>query len=414
MKILLLTQVLPYPPDSGPKVKTWNLIKYLSNFHQVTLVSFVRGDQSADVSTLEQYCEAVHTVPMERGPVQDARYMLQSFITRQPFLMTRDDRAKMRTVVDSLAKVQSFDIVHADQLNMAQYALRVGGARRILDAHNALWLLYKRLWKTMPTGPKKWLLGRDWRLLKKYEGEILHQFHVTLAVSEEDKAALQEAAQTVEKPRLAHISVVPITVDTEEIGLVERSPQADRILHMGTMYWPPNVDGVMWFIENVYSLIRASCPGVGFDVVGSRPPKQLTDLSGNGSGINVTGYVEDPTPLLQKAGVVVVPLRAGGGMRVKILNALAQGLPVVTTSIGSEGIPVRSGTHLLIADTPEDFAAAVLRLLNDRPFADEMGRRGRHFIQARYDYRVVYSSIEQIYRAEQHGKAHASADSLHL
>jgi polysaccharide biosynthesis protein PslH len=398
MKIMLLTQVLPYPPDSGPKVKTLNLIKYLSKFHQVTLVSFVRGDQSSEVQSLQQYCEAVHTVPIERGAGLDARYMMRSFLSRQPFLMVRDDRPEMRRLVDELASRQQFDIVHADQLNMAQYALRVPGARRILDAHNALWLLYQRLWKTMKPGPKKWLLGRDWRLLKKYEGDVLHQFHVTLAVSEEDRTALQEAAQTIQKRGEAHIAVIPITVDTDEVRRVERSPGADRILHMGTMYWPPNVDGVLWFIENVYPLIRSKRPGVEFDVVGARPPRELVEHSGNGTGINVTGYVEDPLPYLEQTGAVVVPLRAGGGMRVKILNALAQGLPVVTTTIGCEGIPVQNGTHLLIADTPEEFAAATLRFLEDRPYADQLGQRGRHFIQARYDYRVACEPIEQIYR----------------
>jgi polysaccharide biosynthesis protein PslH len=232
---------------------------------------------------------------------------------------------------------------------------------------------------------------------------VLHRFNATLAVSEEDKTALQEAAQAVENMGLASITVIPITVDTDEFTTVHRSAQADRILHMGTMYWPPNVDGVLWFIENVFPLIRAKCPEVVFDVVGARPPKELTDLSSPENGVNVTGYVEDPTSFLQQAGAVVVPLRAGGGMRVKILNALAQGLPVVTTTIGCEGIPVRHGAHLLIADTPQDFANAVLQLIQDRALAEELGRRGRKFIQSHYDYRVAYQSLENVYQGAQVG-----------
>lgn len=149
MKVLLLTQVLPYPPDSGPKVKTWNVLKFLAQHHEVTLVSFVRGDQSAEIKQLESYCHTVNTVPMERGVQHDGMAMVRSLLSGQPWMMLRDDRAAMRQLVARLAREQRFDIAHADQLNMAQYAALVPGARKVLDAHNALWLLYQRLWQTM-------------------------------------------------------------------------------------------------------------------------------------------------------------------------------------------------------------------------------------------------------------------------
>lgn len=152
MKILLLTQVLPYPPDSGPKVKTWNVLKYLAQHHEVTLVSFVRGDQSAEIAHLKTVCHAVHTVPIERKAVDDVRYLLKSLLTNQPFLMVRDDRANMRQLLEQLSRETPFDIAHADQLNMAQYAERIPGAAKIVDAHNALWLLYQRLADTLGLG----------------------------------------------------------------------------------------------------------------------------------------------------------------------------------------------------------------------------------------------------------------------
>ncbi|HXV42914.1 MAG TPA: glycosyltransferase family 4 protein, partial [Anaerolineae bacterium] len=337
MKVLLLTQVLPFPPDSGPKVKTWNVLKYLGQHHQVTLVSFTRGDQSADVKHLQEYCHAVYTVPMERSVLRDGLAMLRSLLTGQPWMMVRDDRAAMRQLVDRLVAETHFDIAHADQLNMAQYAARAPGARKILDAHNALWMLYQRLWQTMGFGPKKWLLGRDWRLLKQYEGRLCREFDGVLAVSEEDKVALQEALGAGDE---VEITVIPIAVDTDEVAPVTRQPEADHILHIGTMYWPPNVDGILWFIHQVYPHIRTKWPKAIFDVVGARPPQEILDLSGNGTGVNVMGYVADPTPYRQQAGVMVVPLRAGGGMRVKILEALAQGLPIVSTTLGCEGIAV--------------------------------------------------------------------------
>ena len=391
-KILLLTQVLPYPPDSGPKVKTWNVLKYLAQHHQVTLVSFVRGDQSAEVKHLQQYCAAIHTVEMKRAKLADGLAMLRSFATGQPWMMLRDDRAEMRTLIARLSSEQQFDIAHADQHNMAQYAERVPGARKILDAHNALWLLYKRLSETMTGGLQKPLLMRDWRLLKKYEGRICREFDGLLAVSAEDQAALEEAAA-----QKLNAVVIPIAVDTDEVGYVQRNDSANHILHIGTMYWPPNIDGIKWFVQEVYPLIRAQKPSVQFDVVGARPPQELTALNSQGLGIQVTGYVEDPQPYLQQAGLMVVPLRAGGGMRVKILNALSQGLPIVTTTIGCEGIAVEHGKHVLIADSPQDFAKAVLTLLENRLLADELGQNGRALIQSTYDYRVACRKIELAY-----------------
>ncbi len=392
MKVLLLTQVLPYPPDSGPKVKTWNVLKYLAQHHEVTLASFVRGDQSDEVRHLKKYCRAVHTVPIQRGTIRDMWYMGLSFLRNQPFLMVRDDRAAMRHLLDRLASETQFDIVHADQLNMAQYASRVPGARKILDAHNALWVLYRRLWETMDPGPKKWLLNRDWRLLKSYEGQICRQFEATLAVSQEDKIALEQAAG-----QPLNITIIPIAVDTDEVTEVSRQTESSHILHIGTMFWPPNIDGILWFLREVLPLIHARQPDVVVDLVGAKPPPEILAFNDNGNRVNVTGYVADPTPFLESARVMIVPLRAGGGMRVKILNAMAQGLPIVSTTIGCEGIAVEAFRHLLIADTPEDFARATLRLLEDQHLADELGRNGRQLIQSTYDYRMACRPLEDVY-----------------
>jgi glycosyltransferase involved in cell wall biosynthesis len=388
----MLTQVLPFPPDSGPKVKTYNVIKYLAQHHRVTLVSFVRGDQSEHVRHLEQYCQAVHTVPMARSTLLNGIAMIQSLLTGQPWMMVRDDRKAMRDLVDSLAARQHCDIAHADQLNMGQFAERVPSAFKVLDAHNALWLLYKRLWETMSPGLRKWLLGRDWRLLKEYEGQMVRTFDAVLAVSQQDRAALLEAAGEERE-----ITVIPIAIDTEEAGLVVREPGANHILHLGTMYWPPNIDGVTWFLREVFPHIRRHRPAAVFDVVGSRPPSDLQELGRADSGINVTGYVDDVTPYLQRAGAFVVPLRAGGGMRVKILNALAEGIPIVSTKLGCEGIDVADGRDILIADSPGDFAAAVLRLLDDPGLGQRLSRSGRQLAETKYDYRRACTPLEDLY-----------------
>jgi glycosyltransferase involved in cell wall biosynthesis len=391
VNVLLLTQVLPFPPDSGPKVKTWNLIKWLARHHDITLASFVRDETSRELDALRRYCRAVHAVPMRRGALRDAGCLLASLASGESFLMRRDHRAAMQDLVQRLARATQFDIVHADQLNMAQYAARVAGVRTVLDAHNALWVLYRRLAEQTPPGPRKWLLAREWRRLREYEGRAGRAADTVLAVSTEDRDALAEAIGSGRA-----ITVLPIAVDVDEIQPLRRRPAADRIVHLGTMYWPPNVDAVRWFAERVYPRVRAARPDVGFDVIGARPPREIRALADGANGIHVAGYVADPSASLERA-VVVVPVQAGSGMRVKILTALAQALPVVSTTVGCEGIAVEPGVHLLVADDPADFAAATLRLLNDRAAADQLGVNGRRLIEERYDYRQVYAPLDRIY-----------------
>ena len=400
MHILLLTQVLPYPPDSGPKVKTWNVIKYLAQHHAVTLASFVRGDQSQDVAALRRYCRAVHTVPITRPLAGEGLALARSLLTGQPWMMLRDDRAAMRRLVADLAARERFDVAHADQLNMCQYAERVPGAFKLFDAHNALWVLYRRLAETMSAGPRRWLLKRDWRLIKDYEGRICREFDAVTAVIPEDQAALAEAAgyRSPGAGRPANIQVIPITVDTDEERPVRRRPDANRVVFAGTMYWPPNVDGVLWFAREVWPLVRAGRPQAEADIIGARPPQAVVALGQAGDGLRVTGYVESLRPYLEQAGVFIVPLRAGGGMRVKILNALAQGLPIVSTTLGCEGIQVTHERDILIADTPADFAAAVRRVLDDPALARRLGESGRRLAETVYDYRVACRPLDELFQ----------------
>jgi len=392
MNVLMLTQVLPYPPDSGPKAKTYNMVKFISQNHDLTLVSFVRGDQTSEVDHLKRFCKAVYPVPIQRTRVNDGLAFVTSLVTSTPWFMARDGSQEMRTLLANLCQRENFDIVHADQLNMAQYASQIPGAARILDAHNALWLLYRRLAQTTRNFIIAQFLEREWRLLKRYEGTVCRTFDAVLTVSEADKTALEEASGGK-----GNLIVAPIAVDLEAIQLIPRAPQADHILHIGTMFWPPNVDGVLWFLREVYPIIRRARPDVQFDIVGARPPKEITESGRSQEGVTVTGYVKEPVEYLKKTGVMVVPLLAGGGMRVKILEALAEGLPIVTTSIGCEGIAVENGRHLLVANSPQEFAQATLRLLGDRAFANTLAHNGRELIEKSYDYHLAYRPVDLVY-----------------
>jgi glycosyltransferase involved in cell wall biosynthesis len=393
MRVLLLTQVLPYPPDSGPKVKTYYVLKYLARQHDVTLVSFVRdSDKPEYIRHLEGLCERVITVPITRSPVRDLRFMGQSLLTGQPWMMLRDERDEMRQVLKDLAATTHFDVVHADQTNMGQYALPFTDSRTVLDLHNALWVLYKRLSETLPlTKPMRYILIRDWRLLKRYEGELCRNFDAVTAVTEEDRRWLVEAGARPDMP------VIPIAIDTDEQSQIARKPSGPHIVHIGTMYWPPNIDGITWFLDEIYPLIKQQVPDVRCTLIGARPPASIVERAQTDPSLTVTGYVEDPLPYLADSSMMVVPLRAGGGMRVKILTALSQGIPMVSTTVGCEGIAVKNGEDILIADDPQGFADASVRLLNDAILNERITANGRKTAENSYDYRQACKPLDAIY-----------------
>lgn len=392
MRVLLLTQVLPYPPDSGPKVKTYYVLKYLAQQHDVTLVSFVRDtDKPEYIQHLETLCEKVITVPITRSPVRDLAFLGKSVISGEPWMMLRDQRPDMQAALQALSGIH-FDVVHADQLNMGQYALPFTKSRKVLDLHNALWVLYKRLSETLPpTKPMKYILMRDWRLLKRYEGNLCRTFDAVTAVSHEDEKSLLEAGARDD------MTVIPIAIDTDEQAFIQRKPSGPHIVHIGTMYWPPNIDAINWFLDEIYPLVKQKVPNVRCTLIGARPPESITDRAKTDPSLTVTGYVPDPLPYLEDSSMMVVPVRAGGGMRVKILNALSQGIPMVSTTVGCEGIAVTNKNDILIADEPQAFADATVRLLTDAALNQQITLNGRRTAEQKYDYRQACKPLDAIY-----------------
>jgi glycosyltransferase involved in cell wall biosynthesis len=266
------------------------------------------------------------------------------------------------------------------------------GSRKVLDLHNALWVLYKRFADTLPvTNLMKYIFMRDWRLLKQYEGDMCRNFDAVTAVSEEDRVALSEAGAGHD------ISVIPIAIDTEAQAQIERHPSCPHIVHIGTMYWPPNIEGITWFLDEIYPAVKQQAPNVRCTLIGARPPANLIERAKTDSSLTVTGYVDDPAPYLADASMMVIPLHAGGGMRVKILNALAQGIPMVSTTVGCEGISVTNGKDILIADDSQSFAEAIVRLLMDPSLNEKITRAGRQTVEALYDYRQACRPLDAIY-----------------
>lgn len=402
MKILFLTQILPYPPTSGPKVKTWHVLRYLSQMgHRITLASFVRPEELPYLDAVKQICADVHAVLVKRSRVADVGYLLRSQISGRPFLVERDDLSEMRTLVDRIVRTELVDVIHADQLTMTQFALPYAGSpdrkpALIFDAHNAVWTITGRMKDNLPFYFRL-PVALETRRIKQYEGRIVREFDATLAVTEPDLHALTKAAGTGLSGKLP-ISVVPIAVDTRELCPVARQEDSLNILTMGTLYYPPNADGIRWFVKEVFPHIRDKVPGAQLTIIGKNPPGDFLKLAEDeNNGIAVTGFVPDLDPYFAKSALTVVPVRAGGGMRVRILEAFARAMPVVTTTVGLEGIQAQPGRDVLVEDMPIAFADAVVKLLKDKSLQDQLSVNGRRLAEEKYDWQVILNEMNKVY-----------------
>lgn len=413
MKILFLTQIVPYPPDSGPKVKTWQVLRYLHECgHQITLVSFVRAEEEKHLDGIRKLGIQVYPVAMRRNRLMDVVYWLQSNLSGKPFLIERDNLKAMRSLVNELMAKEAFDVVHADQLTMTQFFVDLEKLHlakqpiRVFDAHNATWMIVKRM------GGKSLkilnpVLELESRRVKEYEGRVVRDFEWTLAVTDIDRDLLLEAVHTIGNGTTEHerILSIPITVDSSELKRVCRSENSLNIMTLGTLHYPPNADGIRWFIQEVFPLVQAEISNVTLSVVGKNPPADFLQIAQQSQGkIEVTGYVEDLTPNLERACLMVVPVRVGSGMRVRILEAFARGIPVVTTTIGLEGIDARPGEDVLVADEPEDFAREVIRLAKDPDLQERLSNNGRELVEKVYDRKIALQKMDLVYSREEAGQ----------
>ncbi len=397
MRILFLTQVLPYPLNTGAKVRAYYVLRYLAQEHDVTLVSFVRAEDRPDyIEHLRSFCAAVHTVPMVRSRVHDGMALPMALVRGQPVVIARDHMRPMYTLLRQLVDSTPFAAVHADQTSMVEYALwsadriaqRSGNPPlRVLDAHNALYLVVKRM--AQGAGNPAWRRFLTWEAqrLESYERSTYGRFDRVVFVTAEDRARLQ----------LENAAVIPICADPSATPPVKRLPGASGITFVGALHWPPNAQGIVWFARESWPAVHAVLPDAQLTVIGKAPPPEVSALAVELPNVTVTGYVDDLNPYLSATGVFLVPLLAGGGMRVKIVDAWTWQLPVVSTTIGAEGICYEDGENILIANQPLELGAAITRILQDPVLAERLAHAGRHTAEAAYGWRSVYRSWSEIY-----------------
>lgn len=400
MRILFLTQVLPFPLDAGPRVRAHYVLRHLlDSGHEVTLASFVRPDDTAEAEDhLRTLGLRLHTVPMRRSHVADLSHWLMSLPTPTPFLIARDRSRAMGRLLRRLVREHAFDAVHADQLWMIPYGLRArrhagAGTLLVTDRHNAVQRIPRMLAAGEPSRARAGALRLEAAKLRRYEKGLAPRVDRAVWVSESDR-------RVVEGPNGARGSrVIPICVDPDEWKPLASDRPRRRVTFVGGLHWPPNAAGVGWFLREVWPRVRGAAPDAELSVIGRVPEARAAELrrAAEGRGVEITGRVPDTAPYLRDTAAFVVPLLAGGGMRVKILDAWSRGLPVVSTPLGHEGIDAEPGRDLLVAEDAAGFADAVTTLLGDPALQDRLGRRGRRRIETSYDWRRRYRDWDDVY-----------------
>ena len=401
MNILFLSQVLPYPLDAGPKVRSYYVLRHLAKRHTVTLATFVRSsDTPAALAHMRTVVTRLAPCPIQRSALREAAAIGRSAVSGEPVLITRDRVPEMYALLSQLASETSFDAIHADQLWMAPYALAAGthtngGHHRphlLLDQHNAVYLIPGRM-AAVATNPMLRLgWRREVRQMARFEARVCQAFDHVVTVTDADRQALNRLYPRGHSPEF---TVIPICIDTQSITPRPRT-DAPGLLFLGGMHWPPNGDAARWFTEAVLPNVRAGEPRARFLAVGQQPPESLLkpELAGF---VEAPGYVDDVDPYWARTQVFVVPLLAGGGMRVKILHAWAQGIPIVSTTIGAEGLTYQAGESMLIADTADEFARAVLSILHDPALAQRLAAAGRATVEQYYDWQRIYAAWDSLY-----------------
>lgn len=399
-KVLFLAPQLPYPPHKGTTLRNYNLIAGLSEQHEIDLLTF--GERVDPDSPLVRLCRRIDAVPAPGRSM--ATRALTTLFSPQPDMALRLRSPHFAHRLAVWLRERDYDVIHIAAIEMARYGLSARRlaprARIVFDDHNCEWLLQRRTFEA-ERQLKGWSLGAIYSLiqtwkLKRYERQVCRAVDRISAVSEADAAAIRQL-----DPSLS-IAVVTNGVDTQAYRPDAVEPMAfagPALVFSGTMDFRPNVDAALWFAANVLPKVRAAIPSAEFVVVGQRPHARLDPLRTQ-PGVRLTGAVDAVRPYIAGATVYVVPLRMGGGTRLKVLEAMAMSQAIVSTSMGVDGFEIEHGREALIADDPDRFAAEVVRLIGDAAQRRTLGARGREFVEARYDWKAITPKMDAIYRTK--------------
>jgi glycosyltransferase involved in cell wall biosynthesis len=403
MRILWVKMGGLWPATTGGRVRSLNTIAELARNHQVSVVTtHGQGDDPEGLAQQLPHCERVVSVPYlvpKRGSAAFAGAVAGSWFSHYPVDLWKWRVAAVRQEVDKVLARGDVDVCVADFL-FANANVPHGNVPVLLFEHNVEYLIWQRLANLETTHWKRALFEMEWRKLRTCEGEAVKRAALTIAVSDDDRDRLAEMSPG------SRVVSIPTGVNTNYFTPRRDAETPARLVFSGSMDWHPNEDAVCYFVDTILPRIRTEFPNVSFTIIGRNPGARVRELASQ-PGITVTGTVDDVRPAIAEGAVYVVPLRAGSGTRIKIFEALAMGKAVVSTTVGAEGLALESGRHFLAADTPHDFANAVIRLLRDPARRLALGDAGRALVEANYSWATVARQFEA--RCEEVVAEHAYA-----
>ncbi len=383
----MITTRIPYPLHSGADIVIFNTIKYLSlRGHKITLLSITDSVSSYD--ELKRWCE-VHTF-LKNTNNSIWRAILNLF-SKTPYTISRYQTPRLGSEIEKIIEREKIDIVHIEHLHMAYYRDFIKEELPVfLRMHNVETTIMERFYRQQKNPIIKIYGFIQWRKVYRYESQVVEKFNRCITITDIDKERIESM-----NSKSACVSI-PSGVDISYFHPINCEKEPDSIIFIGALDWFPNIDGIYWFCKKVFPLIKAEVSSVRLYIVGRNPPARIKKLENE--NLVVHGSVKDIREHLAKSSVTIVPLRIGGGMRIKILEALAMGIPVVSTSIGCEGIDITNGREVLIADAERVFARNILSLLQDEKLARILGENGLKLVKSRYIWEEIAEKFEGVYK----------------
>ncbi len=389
MRILWVKVGGLWPAHTGGRLRSLEIVSALAGRHAVTVMTtHGPGDDPEGLAARLAACEVLsfpHAAP-KQGTAAFGRALLRSWASPLPVDLVKWTVPALRAAVAARVASGEADVCVADFLSSVPNVPMGGPVPVVFFDHNVEHVIWRRLARVGPAWRRP-LLEIEWRKVKRQEARACRQARLTVAVSDLDRDQLAADA-----PR-ARVEVVPTGVDTSYFTPSAPTREEAAMVFTGSMDWYPNEDAIRYFVAEILPLVRRELPRATLTVVGRRPSDTLVALA-TSAGVRVTGRVDDVRPHVAGSAVYVVPLRVGGGTRLKIFEALAMGKPVVSTTVGAEGLPLVPEEHFVKADTPAGFAAAVVGLLRDPARREKLGAAGRRLVEERYSWPQVAREFE--------------------
>jgi sugar transferase (PEP-CTERM/EpsH1 system associated) len=393
MKILWVKAGGLVPPDSGGKIRSYNILLQLAKHHTVTFFSFYAAHEGDVHVGLSQIIERVIPVPLDLPPAKGAGEFLDYIVnlfSREPYNLTKYCRPVVRKKLRALLQEETYDVILCDFLATAGAIPWDWPCPKVLFTHNVEAVIWQRHYEVARNPLWKALSFREWKTMEVAERRYLEKADHVLTVSDNDREAF---AKFLDPQK---VTVIPTGADTDFFQPSGEKETPDSLVFTGSMDWLPNEDGIFYFANEILPLVRRQAPNVKLCVVGRKPSRRLQDLALRVPDIHLTGWVEDVRPYLAQGTVFIVPLRIGGGTRLKIFEAMSMAKAVVSTSIGAEGLPVKNGEHLLLADDPASFAENTVRLLGNASQRAQIGQAARRLVQENYSWATVSRRFAQV------------------